>query len=393
MLNGEDAWDEATPEPGALIESLRSFGYNPQTALADLVDNSVSAGATKIDLVFDWNHGEPFVSITDDGAGMSEPELINAMRPGSLSPLAHRLSTDLGRFGLGLKTASFSQARELTVSSRQEGGSSTVRRWDLDVVNSTSQWRLMRTPSAPAASIAETADATHGTTVVWTKCDRLCGEATTESQRAEDRFLRIANEVKLHLGITFHRFLTGAANSAKKKISITVNGNEVSAWDPVLKHPATHMVSSPEFVSHGGQSVKITPYVLPHRSKLSAEEQEAGKGIRGWNSQQGFYVYRSDRMLVAGDWLGLKITKDEHTKLARIIVDFDASQDLDWQIDVKKSTARPPSAVLSDLRRIAAATRREAEEVYRHRGTVLRSRKEAESCAPSRCGCRAWRHR
>jgi hypothetical protein len=363
----EQEWDEAAPRPEALVESLRSFGYSPETALADLLDNSISARALTIALHFVWDGAESHVAIVDDGDGMAEPTLIEAMRPGSISPLVTRRAADLGRFGLGLKTASFSQARELTVITRPKGaGEVNVRRWDLDLVGSTGQWRLLRTEAPQAARYVDAIRNNGGTAVVWTKCDRLVGDVAKDPDRATDRFFKTAAQVEAHLGMTFHRFLVGRGAR-----SITVNGNPVQPWNPILDHKATHALGPADKIPFMGSTIKVQSYVLPHRSKLDEAQQKTGGGIRGWTAQQGFYVYRNNRLVVAGDWLGAAGAKEEHTKLARVIVDFDSALDLAWQIDVKKSTARPPGTVMDDLRRIAAATRRAAEEVYRHRGNIV----------------------
>lgn len=364
----EEDWDEAAPRPEALVESLRSFGYSPETALADLLDNSISARAVNIDLKFVWEDEQSHIAVVDDGDGMTSAALLEAMRPGSMSPLAARRQADLGRFGLGLKTASFSQARELTVLTRAKGDPEVhVRRWDLDLVAATGQWRLLKTPSPQASRYLPTILANGGTAVVWTKCDRLLGDVAKDPDKANDRFFKVAAQVQAHLGMTFHRFIGGG----RKGRTITVNGNKVEPWDPILKHPATHALGPADRIPFMGSTITVQPFVLPHRSKLDETQQRLGQGIRGWTAHQGFYIYRNDRLVVAGDWLGAAGAKDEHTKLARIVVDFDSVLDLAWQIDVKKSTARPPGTVMEDLRRIAAATRRSAEEVYRHRGNIV----------------------
>lgn len=360
-------WDDAAPRAEALVESLRSFGYSPETALADLLDNSLSAQALNIDVDFHWERGDSHVAVIDDGDGMTADVLLEAMRLGSVSPLLTRKGFDLGRFGLGLKTASFSQAREVTVITRARGEVEPhIRRWDLDVVGKSGEWRLLRTPAPQAERYIDRVSLSGGTAVVWTKCDRLLGDVAKDSEKAADRFFKTANQVEAHLGMTFHRFLVGRGAHR-----ISVNGNKVEPWNPILVHPATHALGPPDKILFMGSTIKVQPYVLPHRSKLSEAQQKLGGGIRGWTAQQGFYVYRNNRLVVAGDWLGAAGAKDEHTKLARVIVDFDSTLDLAWQIDVKKSTARPPGTVMDDLRRIAAATRREAEGVYRHRGTLI----------------------
>lgn len=357
-------WDIAEPRADALVESLRAFGYSPEAAIADLVDNSISAGARTVDVDLVWNGRKSIVRIVDDGRGMPEERLLAAMRPGSTSPLEERAETDLGRFGLGLKTASFSQARELTVVSRERGSSdAAVRRWDLDTVAVTGQWRLLR--NAPAGLDSIDPPAVGGTVVVWSKCDRLVGDVDADDLRAHSRFLALTKRVQKHLEATFSRFLSG-----RGKIAMSINGQALASWDPFLTdHPATQTVTD-EWLPFREEAVRVQGFVLPHRSKLTEDEAQNAAGMHGWNQQQGFYLYRSDRLLSQGDWLGLGGSKDEHTKLARLCIDFPASLDHEWQVDVKKSTARPPGPLVDNLKRIASATRRRAEEVYRFRGKI-----------------------
>jgi hypothetical protein len=358
-------WEIADPSPDALVESLRAFGYSPEAAVADLIDNSISADAHEIEVHFHWNGAASTVTVSDDGRGMDEPTLLNAMRAGSRNPLEARDASDLGRFGLGLKTASFSQARELTVLSRKRGTrKSAIRRWDLDLIAETSEWRLLRT-GPPNSNVPLTRDSS-GTVVMWSKCDRLVGDSDRQESKAHSRFNAAIDRVAQHLSVVFHRYMVG-----RGKVTITVNGVKLKPWDPFMKdNDATQHLDS-EMLSLSGRPVNVSPYVLPHRSKLSADEQTAGAGAAGWNQQQGFYVYRNNRLLVQGDWLGLGFAKDEHTKLARIAVEFPAALDHDWQVDVKKSSARAPGPLQQDLRRIAAVTRRQAEDVYRHRGKIV----------------------
>jgi hypothetical protein len=365
----DDGWVLAEPRPSALIESLRAFGYTPEAAIADLIDNSIAAGSRTVALEFYWAGKDSHISITDDGAGMTADALTSAMRPGDRSPLEERSTKDLGRFGLGLKTASFSQCRELTVASRASRAQPAIRRWDLDYVGSVGQWRLLTTGPDDVDLFNRVPK--RGTVVLWTRLDRVVGDAEVDDADAHDRFLRFADRVRQHLAMTFHRFLEGP-----RRLRFTINGTAVAAWDPFMtKEPATQVLPA-EPLTVLGQRVVVRPYVLPHRSKLSTAAQRDGAGLKGWNGQQGFYVYRNNRILVAGDWLGLGFQKEEHCKLARIALDITNSSDEAWQIDVKKSTARPPAVVAKDLQSIAKFTRDRAQEIYRHRGKVI-SRKAA----------------
>lgn len=362
-----DAFDRTPPHASAIVESLRAFGYDLPTALADLVDNSIAAHARHIWLHFEWAGDSSTISVTDDGDGMSAAELVEAMRLGTRGPLAARAPHDLGRFGLGLKTASISQCRRLTVRSRRASGPVETRCWDLGVIATTDDWHLLRAADAAAEpQLSRLAAQPKGTTVLWQQLDRLTLGQDPQSDRHQKRFLERIDGVRRHLSLVFHRLMTGSS-----AVRLSVNDRPVEPWDPFLEnHPATHRLPV-DLLRLGNERVPVRAYVLPHFSKLSKIEHEAGAGPRGWLAHQGFYVYRRDRLLVAGDWLGFGWTKDEHLKLARIAIDLPNTLDHEWQINVTKSRATPPAALRDDLKRIAERTRAEAKNVYTHRGARL----------------------
>jgi hypothetical protein len=360
-------FDFAEPRASAMIESLRAFGYTLEAAVADLIDNSISASAANIWLDFWWDGGNSSLSIKDDGCGMSDAELKEAMRPGSRSPLEARESFDLGRFGLGLKTASFSQCRSLTVLSKRDGTSPSCRLWDLDYVSAKAEWRLLKgLHLAPPELQQEIVMTEHGTFVVWRKLDRIVGQYRSDDTSAHRRFLDGIDTVKHHLAMVFHRYLAGPSG-----LKLWLNGRQIKPWDPFLAGEVATQRLGTELLKLHGSEIVVTPYVLPHHSKIDQATHRAAAGPKGWNAQQGFYVYRNRRLLVAGDWLSLGFQKEEHFKLARIQVDIPNTTDSDWDIDVKKSRARPPGALRNDFRRIASATRTRASEIYRHRGKVI----------------------
>lgn len=368
-------YEVVEPAPSALIESLRSVGYNPPTAVADIVDNSISAGARNIKIRFDWNDGKPIVSISDDGHGMTEYQLTEAMRAGSRSPLDERTPEDLGRFGLGLKTASFSQARALTVFTKRRAEEEHIRCWDLDYVKTTKCWHLRKSkPEELSLFPSPLEGQPHGTAVVWTNIDRLLQDSAT-AQLSESRtyFNKVIREVAEHLAMVFHRFLSGEAGKAKR-INMMVNGNRINPWDPFATAHASTQNLGDSGISFHNSPVSIIGYVLPHKSRLTAEEFESFGGGRGWSAQQGFYVYRNHRLLVAGDWLGLgagvRWKKTEQTRLARIRLDIENQTDDAWCLDIKKSTARPPAALHGILTQIGDAVRDRAIRVFRHRGEI-----------------------
>lgn len=350
-----------------MIEALRGLGYSLPTALADVIDNSIAAGADLVDVGFTWAGRESCVSVLDNGRGMDARELFGAMRLAGRSPLEERTSTDLGRFGLGLKTASFSQARRLTVASRRDGKTSCLR-WDLDVLASAEDdgWHLLEGPAAGSEHhLDRLAGAGCGTLVLWENPDRI----VTPGFREQD-LLDAIDIVERHLSMVFHRFIEGPDS----QLSIRINGRRLEPWDPFLEsHPATWSSPVERLASPGGP-VEVRCHVLPHRDRLDARTHDRAAGPDGWTAQQGCYVYRGRRMLLSGSWLGLghgrAWTKEEAHRLARIRIDLTNSADACWKIDIRKSVARPPIVLRDRLTRLAEDTRERARRVFAHRGAV-----------------------
>ena len=209
-MNSTD-YEYANPNAGSLMQSLRAFGYDISTAIADLIDNSITANAKNIDICFDWNDGDPRVYIADDGCGMTEQELVAAMRTGSRSPLEERDGNDLGRFGLGLKTASFSQCKSLTVGAKSISSPVCIRCWDLDVVTRENDWILLKkAPSAASPLIDEHFKTReHGTIVIWGKLDRIVPGVHLSDEEYQKAFLEYARTVKNHIRTVFSSYMQG----------------------------------------------------------------------------------------------------------------------------------------------------------------------------------------
>ena len=305
---------------------------------------------------------------------MNDLELLEAMRLGGRSPASARAPGDLGRFGLGLKTASFSQCRRLTVATRRNGQNIEVRRWDLDHVTSAARdWHLLKGSAAGSEHLLASVEGTpSGTLILWEMLDRLTG-GDLGDEFSERVFLEAIDRVEEHLAMVFHRFLEGALPALRLFVNGTDEHHRVKPWDPFMPdHPATIRRPVERIPTRAG-IVEVQGFVLPHKDWLTPEANELAGGPSGWTAQQGFYVYRNRRMLVSGSWLGLgsakRWTKEEAHKLARLRLDISNAADEDWNIDIKKSVARPPQYLRARLLALAADARQMARQVFAHRGS------------------------
>ncbi len=352
---------EASPRASLLIESMRDIGYTLETALADVVDNSITAGASTIKLFADSE--DLRIGILDDGEGMTEGELLEAMRPGSRSPLSERRSTDLGRFGLGLKTASFSQCRRLSVVTRRNGITSAAQ-WDLDHVAATDRWMVRIADDPLVIPWAEFLNTT-GTLVVWENLDRILSSDPLGSAK---NFVRGVADARSHLELVFHRYLAG--ERGVRSVQILLNGAALEPFDPFNSiHHATQR-GPVENIQFSGHLVSVQAFTLPHHRKVSAAEWERFAGEAGYLKNQGFYVYREKRLIIHGTWFGLA-RQTELTKLARVRIDISNKQDSEWKVDVRKASVQPPYAVRERLRRIIESIGATSKRVYTSRGRRL----------------------
>lgn len=354
---------EVPPNADSLVESLRDIGYTFETALADIIDNSIYAKARNIYLFFQFEQNDSYIAIIDDGISMSEEELINAMRPGSTNPKALRASNDLGRFGLGLKTASFSQCRKATVVTSQKGIRSACQ-WDLDYIGETGEWSL-QVLDQNDISILKCVDKLPetGTLVLWEKPDRIIDN--TENTLTESMLYKKIDHARTHLELVFHRFLKGEAGLSK--IAIYINNMPLEPFNPFNENNLATQTLAKEEVTLDGETIVIQPYILPYHSKVSATEYEKYAGDGDYLNNQGFYVYRNSRLLISGTWFRL-IPKKETTKLARVKIDLPNNLDDLWQIDVKKSMASPPAVIRNRLKKIIERIAGSSARVYTSRG-------------------------
>lgn len=361
----------AKPNPKSTINSYRSFGYNLSTAISDIIDNSISANATEIRLDYKWNGKDSFISICDNGIGMNRDDLIIAMTPGSKDPDEERNEKDLGRFGMGLKTASFSQCKRLTCITKREGSPTLKRCWDIDFINSENEWRLLDYVS-DNSFLDKVENLKSGTLVLWEKLDRIVGDTEVQNVNVQNVFYQEMINVKHHLSLVFHKFIES------KRIKIFFQNSEIAAYNPFLLNlnPKPEM-GQPEYFD----DVEITYFILPHMSEIGKSDYENSGGSLGWFQEQGFYIYRGDRLLVAGDWLGLEKKRD-YSKLARIAVNFSNVNDFNWHLDIKKSTATPPIEIRKELSRIAKIAIMKSAKIYNWRGQKTYSHERITNFEP-----------
>ncbi|MEX2104109.1 MAG: ATP-binding protein, partial [Bacilli bacterium] len=327
------------PHAPTLIESTRAIGYTLEAAVADIIDNSITALASCVDIFF-FPINDSYIAILDNGNGMNSTQLETAMRYGSQNPNDNRDANDLGRFGLGLKTASLSQCRTLTVVSKQKNRVE-ARRWDIDYVAKTEEWSLLVLETEQEMStvprIEELNKLQSGTLVVWQNLDRLkVGEVNFDRSMSKKM-----SDVRDHLSLVFHRYISSEAGL--KKLRINMNALPVEPADPFLTKRNTQVMAD-EVLYIEGARVVVRPFILPHVSALSSDEINALGGKEGLRKSQGFYIYRNKRLILGGTWFRM-MRQGELSKLARIQVDIPNELDGLWTLDIKKSTATPPEVV------------------------------------------------
>lgn len=352
---------ELPPYAPTLIESTRAIGYSLEAAVADIIDNSIAAGASKVDLFF-FPVDKEYVAILDNGRGMDDEEITTAMQYGSKNPMDERSKDDLGRFGLGLKTASLSQCRSLTVVTKREDVL-LARRWDIDYVANTGKWTLLildEDEILQLPHVEELLKYDSGTVVIWQNLDRLkAGEINFE--QALGRKIDVVRE---HLSLVYHRYLSGEVGL--KKIEIQINNVKIEPIDPFLSSKSVQAMDD-EILVVRGKHIEVRPYILPHISKMTSDEIKMLGGKEGLRKHQGFYVYRNKRLLVWGTWFRM-MRQGEMSKLARIRVDIPNDLDDLWTLDIKKSSAIPPAEVRNNLKSVIERLAEKSKRTWTYRG-------------------------
>lgn len=377
-----------TPSAARLTDSLRDIGYDFPAAVADLVDNSIMAGAARVDIVIEFDGADSLVSIADDGRGMTANGLTEALRYGTRRTYARG---DLGRYGLGLKTASLSQCRSVTVVTRSSARASRIaaRTLDLDLIAEWDEWLVVDPPRDEAVTRAreQLADAP-GTVVVWRKLDRVLPEKRPHGGWGRRRMDGLAVRTTEHLGIVFHRFLESAGDT---DLVITVNGEKVRPWNPFGPGEPARVELPPQrfeiAVGEATGKVTLRRFILPSRDQFSSAAQfERLSGPLNWNRQQGLYIYRAGRLVQWGGWNGIRGI-DEHTKLARASLEFDTDLDSVFNINVAKIRVTIPPQIRQMVERPINELCSQADDIYRK---TARHGTAADSDATKGRDARPW---
>jgi hypothetical protein len=364
--------DSLEPDPVGLFEILAQAGHRLPSAVADLVDNSISAGATTIEIIFpNPNDGGRWMCIRDNGRGMTSNELRNAMRVGNKRSYA---GNDLGKFGYGLKGASWSQADCMTVVTKSETSGISLMTWDKEHLSKMGKWMVLTGP-VDAKFTAEIAIPDTGTAVLLTKM-----RPPTEMQTVKniDPYTVEVTSIREHLELVFHRYLEGVVKG-RGKVTITLNGEALVGNNPVghvltrAYDPRTIMLHESDPINKAVISVQA--YITPNEDEVERHHQAEGPeavriardriSLHGrWNETQGLYFYRLDRLIKWGGW-GNLFAMDEKTKLLRVAVDFDRQSDDPLQVNISKQEIRLPLTVSECIREIVKEPRSEARRRYK----------------------------
>jgi len=355
------------PDPQRITDSMRDTGYELDTAVADLVDNSIAAMASevRVEFILDMK-GRVRFSIADNGEGMNPEGIVDALRYGSKR---RDDPASLGRFGLGLKTASTAFAKAVMLTSKSESDSvASSFSLDLDVIGEQG-WVVTKfdTEDLHDGSMIQ---GKSGTVLRWEKIDRVLPiykDATGSA--AKNKIEKIVLDLRLHLSMTFQRFLDDGDIRAPN-VRLYLNDTEVEAWDPFAWSATTLVEQIIEVETPEGEIREITlrAFCLPRKADMKAEFGPTGDSLsRLTNEKQGVYVYRQNRLIHGPDWLGM-FAQEPHFTLIRVELSFEHQLDEAFQVDIKKSRILIEPLVEAAIKKVLSGPRRAAQNRYREGG-------------------------
>jgi hypothetical protein len=350
-MNDEYELVENAPSASRVAESLRDTGYDFNVAIADVVDNSIDAKATEvhISIAFDEDY-KLTLSIADNGSGMDSDGITNALKYGAEDL---EVNDRLGKFGLGLKTASTAFCRRLEVISRPSADSPTFfGALDLDQIAKSNKWVNQKR----AANVFEKqllddfVGDSSGTVIVWAQIDRLLtGYQELGGKPRQKALTKLIEDLTRHLSMVFQRFLDRDCVAAPN-LSIFINDEELAPWNPFYLGEATEVKIETLEIHKGDGSIAnlvVEAYVLPRKEDFSSAEL-AESAMVG-NDMQGVYVFRENRLIHGPDWLGI-FKMEPHYALARVGLYFDHDLDEGFHVDIKKSRIILDSALQDMLK-------------------------------------------
>lgn len=353
---------DGTPSPKSLIKTLMRVGYDFNMAVGDIVDNSISADAKNIRIFTSLDPQYPTFSIYDDGWGMSEKELYENMKLAAKDPSLERDKNDLGRFGSGMKTASFSQARKLIVISKKKGSKICGAYWDIDEIESSDSWEVLMGLSEREINSIDGFDKDMlietGTVIIWHK---IISFKETQHASLENIIANTIDSMSRYLSLHFHKFM-----QSNNKVSFFVNQRKLSPINPFIKGKGSMDLTLENIRGKKG-NVEIKPHVLPHPQYLTQSQIDKLGGIDAIYKNQGLYIYRANRLIIAGGWMGLS-SRNILGNLARVEVNIPASLDDEWSTDVKKSSLQLPLMVQRKLKQICQRPIEKSRGEHTHRG-------------------------
>ncbi|MBB5438543.1 hypothetical protein HDC92_002219 [Pedobacter sp. AK017] len=357
-----------SPPPVFFIRSISEQGYTLSTAIADLIDNSLSAGATRIEILLDAHIIPLKIFIADNGGGMTSDDLTENMRFPSADLELDRNNNDLGRFGLGLKTASFSQSRKFTVISRKDSIKYQGRTWDVEYLKDTEDWTLIIEDNKTVTHLIEdykhvsanfhehNADFEVNTLVIWEDLYKL--EKLLKRNEINDEL----EDLRSHLGLIFHRFIQ------KGEVQIRLNNSLIEGFEPFPNHfPGVQTVSE-NYWQTGDVYIRFQGIILPKRSAAEAKESPSVWVPAGLTLEelQGIYVYRNERLINYGGWFRA-IAKSIYLQFGRIRIDITNINDSEFHLNVAKSSLKIPFGLKRAMNEMVNHVAAQAAKEYRER--------------------------
>jgi len=338
--------DIVPPRVSSFIKSLRDIGYTFEIAVADILDNSLTANAKNIE-IYSVASPDLVLCVLDDGIGMDNDSLKEAMRLSTKDPDTKRSGKDLGRFGLGLKTASFSQCRLLTVISKTSTSRIFAKQWDIDKVIKSNEWALNSLDDKDLKSMLnEIKDMPlfdklnsqkSGALVIWQAMDRI----------ENDSLAMHLNNLNEHLSLVFHRFIDGLKGC--RRINISLNNAKLAGFNPFHNSDKQEEQS----LYFNKKLIKVLPHIMPsfRKTKDDPEVYKKYGTSAGYSGSQGCYLYRANRLITYATWWRI-IKNQDSNQLVRVEIDISNNQDNEWGVTVTKSGfgVTPPAGIRKDLR-------------------------------------------